>query len=135
MDSGREKLVYVWMSVDLIHHGHINIIQETAKLGKVIVGLFTDKAIASYKRLPALTYEQRKLVIENIKGVSEVVTQETMDYVQNLLKYKPDYVVHGDDWKTRIQRQILPKLRRPYSCMRERMRQISSVCQSNTSLI
>ncbi len=106
MDSGREKLVYVGMSVDLIHHGHINIIQEAAKLGKVIVGLLTDKAIASYKRLPALTYEQRKLVIENIKGVSEVVTQETMDYVQNLLKYKPDYVVHGDDWKTGIQRQI-----------------------------
>jgi len=106
MNSEREKLVYVGMSVDLIHHGHINIIQEAAKLGTVIVGLLTDKAIASYKRLPALTYEQRKKVIENIKGVSEVVTQETMDYVQNLLKYKPDYVVHGDDWKTGVQKQI-----------------------------
>src|SRR3989344_5171799 len=106
MNSEREKLVYVGMSVDLIHHGHINIIQEAAKLGTVIVGLLTDKAIASYKRLPALTYEQRKKVIENIKGVSEVVTQEAMDYVQNLLKYKPDYVVHGDDWKTGVQKQI-----------------------------
>ncbi|MDP3698714.1 MAG: phosphoenolpyruvate mutase [Nanoarchaeota archaeon] len=105
MNYERGKLVYVGMSADLIHHGHINIIQEAAKLGKVMVGLLTDKAIASYKRLPALTYQQRKVVIENIKGVTEVVAQETLDYVPNLRKYKPNYVVHGDDWKTGVQKQ------------------------------
>ncbi len=105
MNSERGKLVYVGMSADLIHHGHVNIIQEAAKLGEVLVGLLTDKAIASYKRLPALTFEQRKKVIENIKGVKEVVAQETLDYVPNLRKYKPNYVVHGDDWKTGVQKK------------------------------
>lgn len=99
------KKVYVGMSADLIHHGHINIIQEATKLGEVIVGVLTDKAIASYKRLPHMPFEQRKIIVENIKGVSEVIAQETLDYVPNLLKIRPDYVVHGDDWKTGVQRQ------------------------------
>jgi len=64
-----------------------------------------DAAIASYKRLPYLTYEQRKTVVENLVGVKKVVPQETLDYVPNLRKYKPDYVVHGDDWKTGVQRE------------------------------
>lgn len=98
------KKVYIGMSADLIHPGHLNIINEGKKLGEVTVGLLTDKAIASYKRLPYLTYEQRKIIIENIKGVSNVVPQETLDYVPNLEKLKPDYVVHGDDWKTGIQK-------------------------------
>ena len=97
------KKVYIGMSADLVHPGHINILQESAKLGKVTVGLLTDKAIASYKRLPYMTYEQRKNVIENIKGVSQVVPQETLDYRANLKKLKPDFVVHGDDWKEGIQ--------------------------------
>lgn len=93
------KLVYVGMSVDLVHPGHMNILKEAAKLGDVVVGLLTDKAIASYKRLPLMTYEQRYAVIENIKGVSKVIPQETLDYRPNLEKLKPDFVVHGDDWK------------------------------------
>jgi phosphoenolpyruvate phosphomutase len=93
------KKVYVGMSADLVHPGHINIIKEAAKLGNVIVGLQTDKAISSYKRLPYMSYEQRKEVIENIKGVSEVIPQNTLDYSNNLEKIKPDFVVHGDDWK------------------------------------
>lgn len=104
-ETKNEKVVYVGMSADLIHHGHINIIQEAQKLGKVTIGLLTDKAIASYKRLPALTYEQRKAVIENVKGVAQVVSQEALDYVPNLKKYKPHYVVHGDDWKTGVQKE------------------------------
>ncbi len=94
--------VYIAMSADLIHHGHLNIINKAKKYGKVTLGLLTDKAIASYKRLPALTYEQRKKVIENIKGISQVVPQDTLDYVPNLMKIKPDYVIHGDDWKEGI---------------------------------
>ena len=101
--------VYIGMSADLLHPGHLNIIHEARKLleskggGELIVGLLTDKAIASYKRLPYMTWEQRKIVVENVKGVTEVIPQETLDYVPNLLKIKPDYVLHGDDWKTGVQ--------------------------------
>lgn len=99
------KKVYVGMSADIMHHGHLNIIKEARKLGDVIVGLLTDKAIGSYKRLPYLSYKQRKIIIENLKGVKQIIAQETLDYVHNLKKLKPDYVVHGDDWKTGIQKE------------------------------
>lgn len=99
------KTVYVAMSADLVHPGHLNIINEARKHGRVVVGLLTDQAIASYKRLPFLSYEQRKTVVENIKGVDEVIPQETLDYVPNLKKIRPDIVVHGDDWQTGIQRE------------------------------
>ena len=101
--------IYIGMSADLLHPGHLNIIHQARKIldenggGKIIIGLLTDKAIASYKRLPYMSYEQRKVVVENVKGVSEVIKQETLDYVPNLLKIKPDYVLHGDDWKTGVQ--------------------------------
>jgi phosphoenolpyruvate phosphomutase len=97
------KKVYIGMSADLVHPGHMNIIKEATKLGDVIVGLLTDKAIASYKRLPYMTYEQRKEVIENIKGVVEVMPQDTLDYRPNLEKLKPNFVVHGTDWKEGVQ--------------------------------
>ena len=100
-----EKIVYVGMSADLIHHGHINIITTAKKLGKVVVGLLTDEAIASYKRVPLLTFDQRKQVIENLDGVYKVIPQKTLDYVENLRSIKPDFVVHGDDWKTGIQKE------------------------------
>lgn len=90
--------VYLGMIADIMHPGLINIIQEGAKYGDVIIGLFTDKAIATHKRLPYLTYEQRKNVVENIKGVSEIVPQDDWSYVPNLVRYKPDYIIHGDDW-------------------------------------
>lgn len=92
------------MSTDVIHHGHIKIIEVARELGEVTVGLLTDEAIASFKRLPLLSYEQRKKIIENIKGVKEVVSQETLDYVPNLIKLKPNYVVHGTDWRTGVQK-------------------------------
>ena len=98
-----QPTVYVGMSADLVHPGHLNIINEAARLGSVVVGLLTDSAIASYKRLPYMTYEQRRLVIENIQGVAQVVPQETLDYEPNLRQYRPDFVVHGDDWKTGVQ--------------------------------
>jgi phosphoenolpyruvate mutase len=98
-----KKKVYVGMSADLIHPGHLNIINKASELGEVTIGLLTDEAIASYKRLPYLEFEQRKQIIESIKGVSKVIAQETLDYGPNLLKMKPDFVVHGDDWKEGIQ--------------------------------
>lgn len=97
--------VYVGMSADLIHPGHLNILKEAAKLGEVTVGLLTDKAIASYKRLPYLDFGQRKIIVENLKAVHEVVVQDTLDYRPNLKKLKPDYVVHGDDWKEGVQQE------------------------------
>ncbi len=105
-----QKKVYIGMSADLIHPGHLNIIKEAQKYGYLIVGLLTDKAIGSYKRLPYLDFEQRKTIIEAIKGVEEVVPQETLDYTDNLKKIKPDYVVHGDDWKTGIQQKTRNKV-------------------------
>lgn len=99
------KTVYVGMSADLVHAGHLNIIKKAAKLGDVIIGLLTDKAIASYKRVPYMPYEQRKIVIENIKGVSQVIPQKTLDYSENLESIRPDFVVHGDDWREGVQRE------------------------------
>jgi len=100
------KIVYVGMCADLIHHGHLNIIKEAKKYGEVIIGLLADSAIASYKRLPALNYEERKIVVENIIGVSKVIPQTTLDYIPNIEKLKPAYVVHGDDWKSGVQKQV-----------------------------
>ena len=104
------KKVYVGLSADLLHHGHLNIIKEAKKLGEVIVGLLSDEAIASYKRLPYLSYEQRKIIVENIKGVKQVIAQDSLDYVPNLRQLKPDYVVHGDDWRTGIQKKTREKV-------------------------
>lgn len=106
MKNKKSKKVYIGMSADLIHQGHLNIIKEGQKLGKVIIGLLTDEAIASYKRLPLIAFNERKLIVENLKGVEKVVPQTSLDYVSNLKAIKPDYVVHGDDWKTGIQKGI-----------------------------
>ena len=103
--------VYIGMSADLVHPGHLNIIQHARELGdEIIVGLLTDKAIASYKRLPFMSWEQRKVVVENIKGVSKVVPQETLDYVPNLRALKPDFVVHGDDWRSGVQKETRQRI-------------------------
>lgn len=105
-----EKIVYIGMSADLIHPGHLNIINTGKKLGRVVIGLLTDKAIASYKRVPYLSFEQRKIIVENIAGVSEVIPQETLDYSANLQQLKPAFVVHGDDWKTGVQQATRQKV-------------------------
>ena len=103
--SKAEKKVYVAMAADIIHEGHLNIIAEACKFGYVIVGLLTDEAIASYKRIPYTSYKHRKIIVENLKGVDEVVPQESLDYVPNLQKIKPDILVHGDDWQTGVQKK------------------------------
>ncbi len=102
----KNKKVYVAMSADLVHIGHLNIINIASKYGEVIIGLLNDKAIASYKRVPMMNYKDRYKIISSIKGVSKVVEQKTLDYVPNLKKIKPDFVVHGDDWKTGVQKKV-----------------------------
>ncbi len=104
------KKIYVALAADIIHHGHMNILKEADKYGVIVVGLLTDEAIASYKRLPLLNYEQRRQIVENIKGVVQVIPQNTLDYTENLEKIRPDYVIHGDDWKTGIQRHVRDKV-------------------------
>ena len=105
-----KKIVYVGMVGDFLHHGHINIIEEARKLGEVTIGLLTDEAVESYKRKPIFTFEQRKKIIENIKGVTSVIPQNSLDYMPNLKKIKPNYVVHGDDWKSGAQKDTRKKI-------------------------
>lgn len=104
------KRVYIAMTADILHHGHMKIIAEGRKYGEVMVGVLTDEVISGYKRIPLLNFDQRKIIVENIKGVSQVVLQDTLDYSYNLRKYKPDFVIHGDDWKEGIQREIRNKV-------------------------
>lgn len=99
------KSVYMALSADLLHPGHLNVIEKACELGELTVGLLTDSAIASYKRLPLMTYEQRFRIISSIKGVARVVPQMTLDYTQNLGELRPDFVVHGDDWREGVQKQ------------------------------
>ncbi len=95
-----KKKVFISLTADNIHHGHINLINEGKKYGNVVIGLLTDKAVATHKKLPILNYEQRKLIIKNISGVSEVIPQPEWDDSLIIDKVKPDIVIHGDDWVT-----------------------------------
>jgi phosphoenolpyruvate phosphomutase len=105
-EKSNNEQVYVALSADLLHHGHINIFNEAAKLGDIVVGLLSDAAIATYTRLPLLTYDQRKAVVQQIKGVVSVIPQNSASYKDNLLATRPKYVVHGDDWKEGFQKDI-----------------------------
>jgi cytidyltransferase-like protein len=103
------KTVYLGMSADVLHPGHLNIINTAANLGAVTVGVLTDEAIASYKRLPFMSYESRAEIVSNLKNVNNVVPQFELDYTKNLRELKPDFVVHGDDWKEGVQRDTRNK--------------------------
>jgi len=105
-EKRKSKIVYMCFSTDVIHGGHISIIQKAAELGEVIAGVLTDDVIASFKRFPVLRYEERARILEGIKGISRVVPQKTLSYAENLQMLKPDYVAHGDDWKTGFQKPI-----------------------------
>ena len=105
-----KKRAYVPMAVDILHTGHLNIIEVARKLGDVTIGLLTDEAIVNYKRLPMFEFKERKRIVENIKGVKLIVTQDTYDYEPILRKLKPDYLVHGDDWKTGFQSRMREKI-------------------------
>ena len=105
MKKEEKKIVYVALSADILHEGHINILKKAANLGEVTVGLLTDKAISSYKKVPYLNYKQREIVLKNIKFVTKVIPQYTLDTLKSK-NLKPNYVVHGDDWKIGIQKKI-----------------------------
>ncbi len=106
----KKNIVYVGLSADILHEGHINILKIASKYGQVVVGLLTDEAIATYKKLPHLNFNQRKIVLKNIKYVHRVIPQTTLDYTKNLKILKPNYVVHGDDWRKGIQKKTRDKV-------------------------
>lgn len=101
-----EKVVYMCFSTDIIHGAYIAIIKKAQQLGKLMVGVLSDEAVASYKRFPLVPESERMIMFENIAGVDKVVLQQTLSYKENLMKYKPDIVVHGDDWCTGFQKPI-----------------------------
>ena len=100
------RTVYMSFSTDMIHGGHISIIKKAQRLGKLIIGLLSDEAVASFKRFPLVPASERKVMFENIAGVYKVVDQKTLSYKENLEKYRPNFVVHGDDWVTGFQKPV-----------------------------
>ena len=96
----KNKTVYIALTADSLHHGHMNLIEKARSYGEVIIGLLTDEAVAEHKRLPYLNYDQRKRILINLKGVSKIIPQREWDYSNNIKKIKPDYLIHGDDWKS-----------------------------------
>ena len=110
MKSSR-KIVYVPLAVDFINEAHIKIINEAKKYGEVVIGLLTDKAIAKYKSLPLINYETRELMVKNLKHVSRVIPDNSYDYIENLKILKPNFLVHGDDWKKQgFRKHVRPKV-------------------------
>ncbi len=101
-----KRTVYMCFSTDMIHGGHIAIIKKAKKLGKLIIGVLSDEAVASYKRFPLMPYTERRSLVENISGVSAVVEQRELSYAENIKALRPDFVVHGDDWQTGFQKPI-----------------------------
>ena len=104
MKKKKKPIVYCGMTGDIVHHGHINILKVASGYGDVILGLLTDKAVSTYKKKTTLKYNNRKIVLQSIKYVKKIIPQKTLDYTQNLKKLKPNYVVHGSDWKNGVQK-------------------------------
>lgn len=100
------RTVYMCFATDLLHGGHIAIIRKAQRLGRLIIGVLSDEAVASYKRFPLVPAAERMRLFESLAGVSRVVEQKSLSYRENLEKYRPDYVVHGDDWCTGFQQPI-----------------------------
>ena len=106
----KKKIIYVPMGADILHTGHLNIIKKAKKYGEIVIGLFTDQAIAEYKSFPLINYSQRLEIMQNIRGIKKIMKQNTWDYSENLNKLKPDYLIHGDDWKKGIQKKTRSKV-------------------------
>lgn len=101
-----ERTVYMCFSTEYIHSGHVAIINKARRLGRLIIGILSDEAVASFKRFPLIPFSERKALFENLAGVERVVEQKTLSYADNLRALKPDYVVHGNDWCEGFQKPI-----------------------------
>ena len=100
------RTVYMCFSTDILHSGHLSIIRKAKRLGKLIIGVMTDEAVASYKRYPLVPFSERKAMFASIAGVYKVVAQNSLQYKENLERYRPTYLVHGDDWQTGFQKPV-----------------------------
>ena len=106
----KKKTAYISLTADTIHHGHMKLLEKAREYGDIIIGLMTSKAAAEFKRIPILTFEERKKILMNFIGVKQIIKQESWDYSQYVKKIKPDYLIHGDDWKTGYQKEIREKV-------------------------
>lgn len=100
------RTVYMCFSTDILHSGHIAIIRKAQRLGRLIIGVLSDEAVVSYKRYPLLPFSERVAMFESLAGVYRVVEQSKLSYKENLEKYRPAYVVHGDDWRMGFQKPV-----------------------------
>lgn len=109
------KKVYTCFCTDIIHEGHLNILHEAAKYGDVYVGVLSDEAMVRYNRFPTVSIEQRMEMIRSTGLVKEVLVQADVMYDNVIRKLKPDFVVHGDNWKegpeSLIRKNVLCNLR------------------------
>tara|TARA_X000001036_G_scaffold431566_1_gene466080 strand:- start:3513 stop:4808 length:1296 start_codon:yes stop_codon:yes gene_type:complete len=106
----KNKIIYVPLAVDILHSGHLNIINKAKKYGKVVIGLLSDSAIAEYKNIPSLGFNERIKIVKSLKNVSKIIKQDTWDYTDVLNKLKPNYFIHGDDWRKGIQKKTREKV-------------------------
>jgi len=106
----KRKIVYVPLAIDILHSGHLNILNKAKKYGDITVGLLSDNAIAEYKKLPFLNYNERYKIVKNLKNIRRIIKQDSWDYTKVLNNIKPDYFVHGDDWKTGVQKNVRKKV-------------------------
>lgn len=100
------KKVYACFSTDVIHDGHLNIIERAKEYGQLTIGVLTDESMIKFDRFPTISFEERLNQIKSLNNVASVITQNTISYKDNLLKLKPDYVIHGDNWKYNEQASI-----------------------------
>ncbi len=94
------KTVYTCFCTEIIHEGHLNIIREAQRYGQVIVGALSDRALIRYNRFPTISQEERVRLYRSLEGVNNVVIQDDMLYEDVLSLIRPDYVIHGDNWRT-----------------------------------
>ena len=116
MGVKKMKTVYTVFCTDVIHEGHKNIIKEAGKYGRVVVGALSDRAAIRFNRFPTVPLEERVRMYENLEGVDEVIVQDDIMYDRIFEKLKPDYVIHGDNWKegpeSAIRENVLKLLRK-----------------------
>lgn len=100
MEERKKPLVYTCFCTDNIHEGHLNILREAKKFGEVVVGVLCDAEMVRYNRFPIKTTEERVAMVRALPGLKDVVVQDTIMYDKVIRELHPDFVVHGDNWKT-----------------------------------
>lgn len=106
LNEVNNRTVYMCFSAEYLNSAHISIIKKAQKYGKLTIGVLSDYAIASFKRFPLIPFEERMAIFSNVVGVDRVVEQKELSYAENIRALHPDYVAHGDDWRTGFQKPI-----------------------------